>query len=162
MKKKYDIDWKEAITPIFFLLITISYIIQVRDYITDLTYPLFVIVVSVVLLIVTVFKYVIKPYDESEAKKKSVERKRFDEIIRIVIRDKRVQFFAIIFLYFFLIQPLGFIVANVLLMLAMLWFMNGKKFNMNHLVISLFTGIAIYLVFVVFMRYPLPTGIFGI
>ena len=67
--------------------------------------------------------------------------------------------FAALLFYILFSDTLGFIITCVLILLALLFWTRGHKRMFSSLIISVSFALIIYLVFVKFMRVPLPGGL---
>ena len=67
--------------------------------------------------------------------------------------------FAVLLFYILFSDTLGFVITSVLILLAMLFWTRGHKRMFSSLIISVSFALIIYLVFVKFMRVPLPSGL---
>ena len=67
-------------------------------------------------------------------------------------------FFALLF-YILFSEDLGFPITSMLILFLLLLWTRGRKRLISSLIISVTFSLAIYLVFVKFMRVPLPGGL---
>ena len=67
--------------------------------------------------------------------------------------------FAALFFYILFSDKLGFIITCMLILLPLLLWTRGHKRILSSLIISVSFSLIIYLVFVKFMRVPLPSGL---
>ena len=67
-------------------------------------------------------------------------------------------FFALLF-YILFSEDLGFAITSMLILFLLLLWTRGRKRLISSLIISVTFSLAIYLVFVKFMRVPLPGGL---
>ena len=67
--------------------------------------------------------------------------------------------FAALLFYIIFSEDLGFPITSVLILFPLLLWTRGRKRLISSLIISITFSLAIYLVFVKFMRVPLPGGL---
>ncbi len=67
--------------------------------------------------------------------------------------------FAALFFYILVSDKLGFIITCVMILIPLLFWTRGQKRILSSLIISVSFSLIIYLVFVKFMRVPLPSGL---
>lgn len=66
--------------------------------------------------------------------------------------------FSALLFYIFFSERLGFLFTSVLILFPLLLWTRGRERIVSSLMISIFFSLVIYLVFVKFMRVPLPGG----
>ena len=67
--------------------------------------------------------------------------------------------FSALLFYILLSEKLGFLITSVLIILLLLLWTRGRERFISSLIISVSFSLTIYLVFVKFMRVPLPAGL---
>lgn len=160
--KVIKVKWGEFLVPLIFMGFCISYIVQVVDVILlSIAFAIGILVILIPILIILIRKSIVKE-DAKECEGNRVDSlwKFLPAYARNVAKNKQAMI-TVIFIFCFgvicyIFGFVGFTLALTLLILLLL----GVSKPIHLAAIAVGLALFIYFVFIRFLYYPLPRGMF--